>query len=166
MRICYAIFAGISLRSFRITFAAYLPTHIKSLRDFFQTKGTVLLVCLWHIQTKRTVPLVCGLRQRLESATPHHQRRSPQRGRWHRQKDKNRSPSAKNQTRKGRDTSRPPIIVVSYWISTICRGREVSRPYHAKSFGKFDTTSFQEFILSPGVFRRERRAVFILGAMW
>ena len=28
---------------------------------FFQTKGTVLLVCLWHIQTKRTVPLVCGL---------------------------------------------------------------------------------------------------------
>ena len=64
-----------------------------------QTKGTVLLVCLWHIQTKRTVPLVCGLRQRLESATPHHQRRSPQRGRWHRQKDKNRSPSAKNQTR-------------------------------------------------------------------
>ena len=68
MHICYAIFAGISLRlcyislrSFRITFAAYLPTHIKSLRDFFQTKGTVLLVCLWHIQTKRTVPLVCGL---------------------------------------------------------------------------------------------------------
>ena len=26
-----------------------------------QTKGTVLLVCHWHIQTKRTVPLVCGL---------------------------------------------------------------------------------------------------------
>ena len=42
MQICYTIFAGISLRlcsislrSFRITFAAYLPTHIKSLRDFF-----------------------------------------------------------------------------------------------------------------------------------
>ena len=41
MRVCYAIFAGISLRlcsislrSLRITFAAYLPTHIKSLRDF------------------------------------------------------------------------------------------------------------------------------------
>ena len=39
---CYAIFAGISLRlcsislrSFRITFAAYMPTHIKSLWDFF-----------------------------------------------------------------------------------------------------------------------------------
>ncbi|MEE0454064.1 MAG: hypothetical protein UDD86_07215, partial [Sodaliphilus sp.] len=30
--------------------------------------------------------------------TPHHQRRPPQRGRWHRQKDKNRSPSAKNQS--------------------------------------------------------------------
>ena len=42
MHICYAIFAdislrscSISLRSFRITFAAYLPTHIKSLWDFF-----------------------------------------------------------------------------------------------------------------------------------
>ena len=41
---CYATFAGISLqlcsislRSFCITFAAYLPTHIKSLRDFFQS---------------------------------------------------------------------------------------------------------------------------------
>ena len=39
---CYATFAGISLRlcsislrSFCITFAAYLPTHIKSLRDLF-----------------------------------------------------------------------------------------------------------------------------------
>ena len=38
---CYATFAGISLRlcsislrSFRITVAAYLPTHIKSLWDF------------------------------------------------------------------------------------------------------------------------------------
>ena len=29
LRLC-----SISLRSFRITFAAYLPTHIKSLRDF------------------------------------------------------------------------------------------------------------------------------------
>ena len=44
MHICYATFAGISLRlcsislrSFRITFAAYLPTHIKSLWDFFQS---------------------------------------------------------------------------------------------------------------------------------
>ena len=27
----------ISLRLFRITFAAYLPTHIKFLRDFFQS---------------------------------------------------------------------------------------------------------------------------------
>ena len=30
LRLC-----SISLRSLRITFAAYLPTHIKSLRDFF-----------------------------------------------------------------------------------------------------------------------------------
>ena len=41
MHICYAIFAGISLRlcyislrSLRITFAAYLPTHIKFLTEF------------------------------------------------------------------------------------------------------------------------------------
>ena len=58
MRICYAIFAGISLRlcsislrSFRITFAAYLPTHIKSLWDFFtiitnnMITGTFALYC-------------------------------------------------------------------------------------------------------------------------
>ena len=44
MHICCVPFAGISLRlcsislrSLRITFAAYLPTHIKSLRDFFQS---------------------------------------------------------------------------------------------------------------------------------
>ena len=53
------------------------------------------------LQTKRTVPLVCGLRLRLESATPHHQRRPTQRGRRHRQKDKNRSPSAKNKRLSG-----------------------------------------------------------------
>ena len=45
-------------------------------------------------------------------------------------------------------------------MSTICRGREVSRPYHAKSFGKFDTTSFQEIMLSSGVFRRETASGF------
>ena len=27
-------------------------------------------------------------------------------------------------------------MVILYWISIICRGREVSRPYHAKSFGR------------------------------
>ena len=44
----------------------------------------------------------CGMsdfKQMLESATPQHQRRPRWGGRWHRQKDKNRSPSAKNQTR-------------------------------------------------------------------
>ena len=30
----------------------------------------------------------------------------------------------------------------------------------------FDAAFFQEIMLSSGVFRRERRAVFILGAMW
>ena len=53
----------------------------------------------------------------------------------------------------------PPIIVVLYWISTIWRGREVSRPYHAKSF-LGDTTSFQELILLSVVFLRERASGF------
>ena len=81
-----------------------------------QTKGTVLLVCLWHIQTKRTVPLVCGLRLRLESATPHHQRRPPQRGRWHRQKDKNHSPSAKNRSSKIRVSESTNKMIPEFFL--------------------------------------------------
>ena len=52
----------------------------------------VLRTCRWY----------CGMsdfKPKLESATPHHQRRPHWGGRWHRQKDKNRSPPAKNQTR-------------------------------------------------------------------
>ena len=48
MRDCYAIFAGISLRlcfislrSFSITFAAYLPTHIKFLTEFRHNTTTL-----------------------------------------------------------------------------------------------------------------------------
>ena len=43
-----------------------------------------------------------------------------------------------------------------------------SRPYPnvGYRFEKFDAVFYQEIIISPGVFRRERRAVFILGAMW
>ena len=37
---------------------------------------------------------------------------------------------------------------------------EVSRPYHTKSFWEIDTTSFQEIILSSGVFRRETASGF------
>ena len=36
----------------------------------------------------------------------------------------------------------------------------MSRPYHAKSFREIDTTSFQEIILSSGVFRRESASGF------
>ncbi|MDY4462078.1 MAG: hypothetical protein SPE23_07790, partial [Sodaliphilus sp.] len=46
----------------------------------------------------KVLPDSNNFKPRLESTTPHHQRRPPQRGRWHRQKDKNRSPSAKNQS--------------------------------------------------------------------
>ena len=42
----------------------------------------------------------------------------------------------------------------------IMGGREISRPYHAKSFGKFDAAFYQEIILSSGVFRRETASGF------
>ena len=45
-------------------------------------------------------------------------------------------------------------------VISIIGGREISRPYHAKSFWEIDTTSFQEFILSSGVFRRETASGF------
>ena len=50
----------------------------------------------------------------------------------------------------------------------IIGGREISRPYPNVGYRleKFDAVFYQEIILSSGVFRRERRAVFILGAMW
>ena len=54
---------------------------------------------------------------------------------------------------------------IQYGI-TIMGGREVSRPYRNVGFGMFDAVFFQEIMLSSRFFRRERRAVFILGAMW
>ena len=37
---------------------------------------------------------------------------------------------------------------------------QVSRPYHAKSFGKFDAVFYQEIILLSGVFLRETASGF------
>ena len=53
-------------------------------------------------------------------------------------------------------------------VILIIGGREISRPYQNVGYRleKFDAVFYQEIILSSGVFRRERRAVFILGAMW
>ena len=45
-------------------------------------------------------------------------------------------------------------------MSVIWRGRELSRPYHGKRFWEIDTTSFQEIIISSGVFRRETASGF------
>ena len=44
-------------------------------------------------------------------------------------------------------------------MSVIWRGREVSRPYHAKSFWEIQLF-YQEIILSSGVFRRETASGF------
>ena len=55
-------------------------------QPFSDASASHLSLVLWQSDFK----------QMLESATPQHQRRPPQWGRWHRQKDKNRSPSAKN----------------------------------------------------------------------
>ena len=46
-------------------------------------------------------------------------------------------------------------IINTQCIILIVGGREISRPYHTKSFEKFDAVFYQEIILSPGVFRRE-----------
>ena len=59
-------------------------------------------------------------------------------------------------------------ITINECVILIVGGCEKSRPNPnvGYRFEKFDAASFQEIILSSGVFRRERRAVFILGAMW
>ena len=101
----------------------------------------------------------------LESVTPHHQRRPPQRGRWHRQKDKNHSPSAKNQTGAWYFTSAHNCSIILN-INYLTRTRNIASLPYKIVFGRFDAASFQEIILSSGVFRRERRAVFILEAKW
>ena len=49
-------------------------------------------------------------------------------------------------------------MVILYWISIIWCGREISRPYHAKSFRRFDTISLNHFIIR--VFRRETASGF------
>ena len=50
--------------------------------------------------------------------------------------------------------------MIIYWKLAVWRGCELSRTYHAKSFERFDITSFQEIILSSGVFRRETASGF------
>ena len=69
MHICYGIFAGISLRlcsislpSFRITFTAYLPTHIKFLTEFRRKPSLGQLVyqffrlCYTNAASKQLIP--------------------------------------------------------------------------------------------------------------
>ena len=53
------------------------------------------------------------------------------------------------------DISRPPIIVAPYWISTIWRGREVSRPYHTKSFLRNLMLFFRFLFLIPFTIRQQ-----------
>ena len=74
MRICYAIFAGISLRlcyislrSLRITFAAYLPTHIKFLTEFRRKPSLGQLVyqffklCNTNAASKQLIPSLSSI---------------------------------------------------------------------------------------------------------
>ena len=53
-------------------------------------------------------------------------------------------------------------------IILIIGGREISRPYQNVGYRleKFDAVFYRGIIVSSGVFRSERREVFILGAMW
>ena len=50
----------------------------------------------------------------------------------------------------------------------IIGGHEISRPYPNVGYRleKFDAVFYRGIIVSSGVFRSERREVFILGAMW
>ena len=64
----YATFAGISLRlcsislrSFRITFAAYLPTHIKSLWDFLAYNSDTILNINHLERTRNIASLPCKI---------------------------------------------------------------------------------------------------------
>ena len=74
MQICYAIFAGISLRlcyislrSLRITFAAYLPTHIKFLTEFRRKPSLGQLVyqffklCNTNAASKQLIPSLSSI---------------------------------------------------------------------------------------------------------
>ena len=74
MRNCYGIFAGISLRlcsislrSFRITFAAYLPTHIKFLTEFRRKSSLGQLVyqffrlCYTNAASKQLIPSLSSI---------------------------------------------------------------------------------------------------------
>ena len=74
MHICYGIFAGISLRlcsislrSFRITFAAYLPTHIKFLTEFRRKPSLGQLVyqffklCNTNAASKQLIPSLSSI---------------------------------------------------------------------------------------------------------
>ena len=74
MHICYGIFAGISLRlcsislrSFRITFTAYLPTHIKFLTEFRRKPSLGQLVyqffklCYTNAASKQLIPSLSSI---------------------------------------------------------------------------------------------------------
>ena len=74
MQICYGIFAGISLRlcsislrSFRITFTAYLPTHIKFLTEFRRKPSLGQLVyqffklCYTNAASKQLIPSLSSI---------------------------------------------------------------------------------------------------------
>ena len=74
MHICYGIFAGISLRlcsislrSFRITFTAYLPTHIKFLTEFHRKPSLGQLVyqffkvCNTNAASKQLIPSLSSI---------------------------------------------------------------------------------------------------------
>ena len=90
-----------------------------------------------------------------------HKKQPPQRGRWHRQKDKNRSPSAKNQSTEIRISENANKKRFECVISII-GGREISRPYQNVGYRleKFDAVFYRGIIVSSGVFRRETASGF------
>ena len=100
------------------------------------------MVGLWHIQIKRTVPLVCKGEAGVKFSA--------------KQKRALETASLGNAPRSLTVVSSATGAKILNSIDKLVESLEKS----AKSFGKFDTTSFQEIMLSSGVFRRETASGF------
>ena len=101
----------------------------------------------------------------LESSTPHHQCRSLQRGQWHRQKDKNHSPSAKNPVGTWYFTSAhncDTILIINH----LSRTRSIASLPCKIVLGDLIPLFSKKSCYYQGFFAVKRRAVFILGAKW
>ena len=67
----------------------------------------------------------------------------------------------RRKTKPGRDNSRPPIILILYWISIIWHGREISRPYQVWFFAEGE-----RFLSFWRCHRPRKRAALVMRCGW